>query len=39
MKKGFLITCLSVLLLSGYGSGKNAKAIKGCKQTDNFTCV
>ena len=40
MKKGILITCLSVLLLSGCGSsGKGTKAIKECKQTDNYTCV
>lgn len=40
MKKGILITCLCVLLLSGCGSSsKGVKAIKECKQTDNYTCV
>lgn len=40
MKKGILITCLSILLLSGCGSsGKGTKAIKECQETENYACV
>ncbi len=39
MKKGILITCLCILLLSGCGSsGKDAKAIKECQETE-YACI
>ena len=40
MKKGILITCLCVLLLSGCGSSsKDAKAIKECTKMEELECV